>query len=166
MHQSSCTLPLGGLVNHSVHSFIKGCLTLKLSGSSNTVTCLSPDFAASLAPSSDAILGSLFSSLGEIGIVSRGTCELGLSEVGAVSDAVITRRERMQEARKEGGIDPTEGSTPPAQWNNRRLRLCNLSFKMTTASMCVESKSYTGQRKWSKTRSNNRCLDMNRDCHF
>lgn len=25
------TFPLGGLVNHSVHSFISGCLTLKLS---------------------------------------------------------------------------------------------------------------------------------------
>ena len=116
-------------MNHSVHSFIKGCLTLKLSGSSNTVTCLSPDFAASLAPSSDAILGSLFSSLGEMGIVSRGTCELGLSEVGAVSDAVITRWERMREARKEGGIDPTEeDSSPSAQWNYRRLRLGNLFF--------------------------------------
>lgn len=27
------TLPLGGLVNHRVHSCISGCLTLKLSGS-------------------------------------------------------------------------------------------------------------------------------------
>jgi hypothetical protein len=32
------TLPLGGLVNQRVHSFIKGCLTLKFSGSWKTVT--------------------------------------------------------------------------------------------------------------------------------
>jgi len=30
-------LPLGGLVNHSVHVFISGCLTLKFSGSWKTV---------------------------------------------------------------------------------------------------------------------------------
>lgn len=34
----SHTFPLGGLVNQRVQGFISGCLTLKLSGSWNTVT--------------------------------------------------------------------------------------------------------------------------------
>ncbi len=54
------------------------------------MTCSSSDFVASL-PSSEVIFGSLFSLLGEIGMVSRGTGELGLSEVGAVATAAMPR---------------------------------------------------------------------------
>ena len=66
------TLPLGGFVNHRVHVFIKGCLTLKFSGSWKTVIgsvalkalleASLPSFAPEIPPS------------GEIGIVSSGTC--------------------------------------------------------------------------------------------
>ena len=38
------------------------------------------------------MLGSVFSLAGEIGMVSRGTCELGLSVFGAVSTAAMKRR--------------------------------------------------------------------------
>lgn len=50
------------------------------------MTCSSPDFAAPLpaaSVSSVVMFGSAFSFAGEIGIVSRGTGELGLSVVGA-----------------------------------------------------------------------------------
>ena len=69
-------------MNHKVHSCIKGCLTLKFSGSWKTVTCSSPDCAA---PSSEDIFGLGFSFAGEIGIVSRGTGELDFIVV-AVTD--------------------------------------------------------------------------------
>lgn len=65
-------------MNHSVHSFINGCFTLKFSASWKTVTDSLADFAESTAVSSDDMFGSLLSLLGEIGIVSRGTGELGL----------------------------------------------------------------------------------------
>lgn len=77
-------------MNHSVHSFINGCLTLKLSGSWNTVTCSSPDLGAAWAPSSEVVPGSLFSLSGETGMVSRGTGEEGLRFVGAGSSVAIT----------------------------------------------------------------------------
>jgi hypothetical protein len=69
-------LPLGGLVNHRVHLFIKGCLTLKLSLSWKTVICSSPD----------SPLGFLFSSWpleppGEMGMVERSTGDAGLSSL-------------------------------------------------------------------------------------
>lgn len=76
-------------MNHRVHSCIRGCLTLKFSGSWKTVTCSSPDFAAPLrvvAPLSAVMLGSTFSFAGEIGMVSRGTGELDLILVGAVNE--------------------------------------------------------------------------------
>ena len=62
-------LPLGGFVNHRVHLFMSGCLTLKLSGSWNTVICSlgSSVLGAVVIPSS------LSSSEGEMGMVSRGT---------------------------------------------------------------------------------------------
>lgn len=53
------------------------------------MTCSSPDFAAplrALAPLSAVMFGSTFSFAGDIGMVSRGTGELGLSLVGAVSE--------------------------------------------------------------------------------
>jgi hypothetical protein len=63
------TLPLGGLVNHRVHLFMRGCLTLKFSGSSNTVRMV----LSSVAAVEDFSLELLWSD-GEIGIVSSGTC--------------------------------------------------------------------------------------------
>lgn len=92
------TFPLGGLVNHRVHSCINGCLTLKFSGSWNTVTGSSPDFAdpllaeplLALAPS-ELMFGSVFSLSGEIGMVSRGTGELDLRVVGAVTEGDMAR---------------------------------------------------------------------------
>jgi hypothetical protein len=78
------TLPLGGLVNHSVHVFIRGCLTLKFSGSWKTVrTSPSP-----VAPADDFSLLSPEPSVGEMGIVSSGTCWLGF---GAVATSVIVK---------------------------------------------------------------------------
>ena len=49
------------------------------------MTCSSPDFGAALASSSEAIEESLFSLLGDMGIESRGTGELGFNSVGAAS---------------------------------------------------------------------------------
>ena len=55
----------------------------------------SPDldvaFVTRVSPLDD-MLGSTFSLAGEIGMVSRGTCELGLSVFGAVSTAAMKRR--------------------------------------------------------------------------
>jgi hypothetical protein len=76
------TFPLGGLVNHSVHVFMSGCLTLKFSASWNTVlTSLSESALADGFVGSPAAL-----SEGEMGIVSSGTCWLGF---GAVATSVI-----------------------------------------------------------------------------
>ena len=55
----------------------------------------SPDLAVPLVTkvsSLDDMLGLVFSLAGEMGMVSRGTCELGLSVVGAVSTAAMKRR--------------------------------------------------------------------------
>ena len=93
------TFPLGGLVNHRVHSCIKGCLTLKFSGSWKTVTCSSPDFWAPLlavAPS-EVIFGLMFSFAGEIGMVSSGTGELDFNVVEAVTEADMAGN-RMRKA--------------------------------------------------------------------
>lgn len=57
------TLPLGGLVNHNVHLFCSGCLTLKLSLSWKTVTGVPPSFASASTPPP-----------GETGMVERSTC--------------------------------------------------------------------------------------------
>lgn len=72
--------PLDGFVNQSVHSFIKGCLTLKCSESWKTVTGSSPDFAVfaeGCLESSSVTLVESVSFVGEIGMVSSGTGELG-----------------------------------------------------------------------------------------
>lgn len=67
------TLPVGGLVNHRVHLFIKGCLTVKFSGSWKTVTGSLLKGAPKLSPLA------LMVPSGEIGMVSRGTgCEATL----------------------------------------------------------------------------------------
>ena len=60
-------------MNHRVHLFIRGCLTLKLSGSWKTVICSSAAycFFSPLVP-----LTPLTSSDGDMGMVSRGTGEL------------------------------------------------------------------------------------------
>ena len=55
----------------------------------------SPDLAVPLvacASSPDDMLGSAFSLAGEMGMVSRGTCELGLSVAGTLSTAAMKRR--------------------------------------------------------------------------
>lgn len=57
-------------MNHSVHLCIRGCLTLKLSLSWNTVICSSPFSPASVLTS--------LSPVGEIGMVERSTGEVGL----------------------------------------------------------------------------------------
>jgi hypothetical protein len=59
-------------VNHSVQVFMSGCLTLKFSGSWKTVR-ISPSFAALLL---DDCSPSAELSVGEMGIVSSGTCWL------------------------------------------------------------------------------------------
>lgn len=72
------TFPLGGLVNHKVHLFIKGCFTLKLSLSWKTVIC-SPS-AAGFVFSFELPVPS-----GEIGMVDKSTC----SPVGAATAAIF-----------------------------------------------------------------------------
>lgn len=64
-------------MNHSVHVFMSGCLTLKFSGSWKTVR-ISPSSVVALV---DFSWLSLEFSVGEIGIVSSGTCWLGLGAV-------------------------------------------------------------------------------------
>ena len=78
------TFPLGGLVNHKVHLCMRGCLTLKLSLSWNTVIC-----SSSLSPFA-LVLSSALSPTGEIGIVERSTGEEGFtfSLTGAEAVAV------------------------------------------------------------------------------
>jgi hypothetical protein len=58
-------------VNHKVHLCMRGCLTLKLSGSWNTVICAS---SADLSP-----FDALLPPSGEMGMVDRSTGEAGLS---------------------------------------------------------------------------------------
>lgn len=55
-------------MNHKVHWFISGCLTLKFSGSWNTVISSDSVYFGPDVPFSP------LSPFGEIGIVSRGTC--------------------------------------------------------------------------------------------
>lgn len=72
-------------MNHSVQVFMRGCLTLKFSGSWKTVR---------ISLSSVALLVDDFSllspepSVGEMGIVSSGTCWSGF---GAVATSAIVR---------------------------------------------------------------------------
>ena len=89
-------------MNHRVHSCIRGCLTLKFSGSWKTVTCSSPEFAAPfvlVAPFSEVMFGSMFSVAGEMGIVSSGTGELEFILVGRVAEADMAelRTERRRQ---------------------------------------------------------------------
>ena len=49
------------------------------------------------------MFGSLFSVLGEMGMESRGTGELGLRDVGGVSSVAMRRG---QDSRREGGRNP------------------------------------------------------------
>lgn len=82
-------------MNHSVHSFINGCLTLKFSESWKTVTESLLVFAVSAAVlelSSEAMAESVYDLSGEMGMVSRGTGELGLIVVGTMSTVAILRR--------------------------------------------------------------------------
>jgi hypothetical protein len=81
-------------VNHRVHVFIKGCLTLKFSESWKTVrTSPSP-----VAPEEDFSLLSPEPSVGEMGIVSSGTCWLVF---GAVATSVIVNV--LEEGRMSKG---------------------------------------------------------------
>lgn len=61
-------------MNHNVQTFMSGCLTLKFSGSWKTVR-ISPSCAASF---DELLVFSPALSTGEMGIVSSGTCWLGL----------------------------------------------------------------------------------------
>lgn len=60
-------------MNHNVHVFMSGCLTLKFSGSSKTVliSLFAEEFV--IVDCSDEPTG-LLSSEGEMGMVSSGTC--------------------------------------------------------------------------------------------
>ena len=69
---------LGGLVNHSVQRFIKGCLTLKFSGSWKTVIS-SSDLPALLGSDGSSTFEPLVPLVGETGMVSRGTGEVGFA---------------------------------------------------------------------------------------
>jgi hypothetical protein len=84
----SHTFPLGGFVNQSVHLFISGCLTLKLSASWNTVSCSNgpSDFCSVVAFSSGSPFG------GETGISFSGRCSSLISNgvsAAAVSVAIV-----------------------------------------------------------------------------
>jgi len=68
------TFPLDGLVNHKVHLFMSGCLTLKLSLSWKTVICSSPVFSPFAL-----VISCAFSASGEMGIVERSTGEDGFT---------------------------------------------------------------------------------------
>lgn len=65
-------------MNHSVHVFMSGCLTLKFSGSWKTVR-ISPSAVVALVD--DFSLLSPEPSVGEMGIVSSGTCWSGFGAV-------------------------------------------------------------------------------------
>ena len=71
-------------MNHSDHVFMSGCLTLKFSGSWKTVRT-SPSFSVLLVDDFSLVL-SPEPSVGEMGIVSSGTCWSGL---GAVATSAI-----------------------------------------------------------------------------
>ena len=74
------------------------------------MTCSSPDFAApllSMVPSSEVMFGSAFSFAGDMGMVSRGTGELDLSVVGAVTEvdmagSRMTKTEAVSKVSVEG----------------------------------------------------------------
>lgn len=70
-------------MNHKVHSWSRGCLTLKFSGSWKTVTVSPEDVplveSAALSPS------------GEMGMVSRGTGDLGIEATSAIIANVGSR---------------------------------------------------------------------------
>lgn len=86
------TFPLGGLVNQRVHSFISGCLTLKLSLSWKTVTGSSELFPFEVVASLDPDLSDSPSFVGEMGMVSSGTGEAGfplMAEALGVSSIAI-----------------------------------------------------------------------------
>lgn len=77
-------------MNHRVHVFMSGCLTLKFSGSWKTVrTALSSVLALvdDLSwPSDDEL-----PSTGEMGMVSRGTCWEGFGAVATSAIVVVVR---------------------------------------------------------------------------
>ena len=80
-------------MNQRVHSFISGCLTLKLSLSWKTVTGSSELFPLEVVGSLDPELSDSPSFVGEIGMVSSGTGEAGLpltAEALGVSSVAMT----------------------------------------------------------------------------
>ena len=86
-------------MNQSVHSCMRGCLTLKFSGSWKTVICSSADFVACDVPAacesvgcSSALPAESFPFAGEIGIVSSGTGDFGWTAVEGVSRDAILRK--------------------------------------------------------------------------
>lgn len=71
-------------MNHRVHVFCRACLTLKLEGSSNTVITL-PSAAAC------PLVASVMAPSGETGVVSRGTCWLGMGVGPAEATSAMLR---------------------------------------------------------------------------
>ncbi len=98
-------------MNQSVHSFIKGCLTLKLSLSWKMVICSSLDglvvpFSLALSPCSPFWpWAPAPSTAGEMGMVSRGTCMSALTGVGSVSVAMIV----CLKLKRKNAAGPTQG---------------------------------------------------------
>lgn len=84
-HELGLTLPEGGLVNQRVQSCARGCLTLKLSLSSKTVTGLLEEAAASVEAEA------LLPPSGETGMVDRSTCSAIL---GGWSRTIVARDAR------------------------------------------------------------------------
>ena len=78
------TFPPEGLVNHKVQVVARGCLTLKLSASWKTVVMVSSLSAEGCATWSLFALWSTFPPSGEIGMVSRGTGEVGFAAAAAM----------------------------------------------------------------------------------
>ena len=89
-------------MNHKVHLFMRGCLTLKFSGSWNTVISSLSLYSFLAEPPLGATFSSPLGPLepsGEMGIVSSGTGEEGLPEplVWTLSEAmVVVRLERLK----------------------------------------------------------------------
>lgn len=98
------TLPLAGLVNHNVHRFANGCLTLKLSLSWNTVFI---SWTASMLDDGTPPSG-------EIGMVVRSTCsDIVLSgvlfQMLGTTERKLDSKNGSDEAREPGNLVGVRG---------------------------------------------------------
>jgi hypothetical protein len=95
--ESEPTFPVGGLVNHKVHLFMSGCLTLKCSGSWKTVT---GSLLLEKARDGVSVEPLPTTPSGEIGMVSSGTgCDATSVMVAVLACEVVWRccvRERWR----------------------------------------------------------------------